>query len=399
MDTLPSQAPGPNAVELQRVATMVRASLDVSVGVVWCLDSSNPRVVHDGPLDASGLGEMRTTMPRLVHPLQSAVELKGTPLWVVATTPVEVDGRVVGGVAALHDADRPLSSGEQRLLQRCAQLLVEQPAADDGFGTLTDRVLQLERQTQELKTVNRKLRRFVYVASHDLQEPLRTVKGFLDLLAEDHAMQLDEEGQQYLDLARSGAHRLEALFQGVLRYARAKRFDDQRVDLSLDALLDDVLADRRLQIEARGAEIVRDPLPVISVAPAPMYQVLENLVSNALKYTPPGSRPVLTVTSEDVTAGGPEGTSQVRIVFADAGPGVPDDMHERIFEPFVRGPDRTVEGLGFGLAIARRIVERHGGRLISEPSDTGARFVLTLPAGTARHGSSPDDGGSAASAR
>jgi signal transduction histidine kinase len=387
----------PDDARLERVATMVRAALDVPVGVVASVADLDcaPIFAHDG-LDASQIASVRALLEKRgaaqgVGGPPARVE--GTGLVLVADAPVRVAGRVVGCVAALAGEERDVRVGQRALLERCAQLVVEVLDPFEAMGSLTERIAELERRNRQLEMANQDLERFVYEASHDLQQPLRTVTGFLDLLAEDHAASLDAEGQHYLGLARTGAHRLTGLFQGLLRLARLEQVDDAMEAVDLDGILTEVISDLREALEQAGAVVEHDPLPTVQAASVSMYQLFENLLVNALKYAHPDRPPRIRVSLEP--------SEGVRIVFSDEGTGVPDGLHERIFAPFVRGGQKPVReslGLGFGLAIARRIAEQHGGTLVSEPVDgPGARFVLTLPANAT--GTSPGDGGSAGAPR
>lgn len=233
----------------------------------------------------------------------------------------------------------------------------------------------LQKANGALQRSNEDLERFAYAASHDLQEPLRTVAGFARLLDRRLRGKLDTDTNEFLDHILDGTDRMRCLIDDLLAYSQlglAERAPTERVELS-EAL---ALAQRGLQaaIAEGEAEIVPGALPAVHGDASQLVQLLQNLLSNALKYrrTDAPSRVHL-----DAERHGGEWVVSVR----DNGIGVPVEQRERIFQPFRRLHGREIPGTGIGLALCRRIVENHGGRIWVEPTPgEGATFRFTLRA-------------------
>jgi len=234
------------------------------------------------------------------------------------------------------------------------------------------------RQREELARSNAELERFASVASHDLQEPLRKIRAFGDRLVQRHGTGLDTEGRDYLSRMQSAAARMQQLIDGLLELSRvttrARSFE--RVDLAL--LVRDVLLDLEVRIEQVAGCVEVGPLPVVEAEPLQMRQLFLNLLGNALKFRRPGVQPVVSVRVEATGKADPF----TRIVVEDNGIGFDEKYLDRIFEVFQRLHGRgEYEGTGIGLAICRKIVERHSGTLTaSSTPGEGARFVVALPA-------------------
>jgi len=235
---------------------------------------------------------------------------------------------------------------------------------------------ELRRYAAELERSNAELQDFASIASHDLQEPLRKVTAFGDRLAEHLAAILDETGKDYLQRMQNAAERMSRLLQALLEYSRvgtrAQPF--QAVDLA--QLMFGVLADLEVGVQESQARVQVGSLPVLQADRLQMHQLLQNLVSNALKFHRPGVPPQVVVESTPVPGDGWE------ITVSDNGIGFDERYLDRIFRPFQRLHGRSeFQGTGMGLAICRKIVSRHGGTITarSQPGQ-GSRFVVTLPA-------------------
>lgn len=232
----------------------------------------------------------------------------------------------------------------------------------------------LELYAEELERSNRDLEEFATIASHDLQEPLRKVQVFGERLELRAADQLDVRSLDHLARMRSAAARMQELLDDLLLYSRVHRERGELGRVVLDRVVADVLSDLETRIEASGAIIEVDALPVVEAHPIQMRQLFQNLVSNALKFHRPGEKPVVRITSE-------VDGDQAVVYVADEGIGIEEAYRERIFRPFQRlHPRDEFEGSGMGLAVCRRIVERHAGSLTveGEPGH-GSVFVLRLP--------------------
>ncbi|BBM70729.1 PAS domain-containing sensor histidine kinase [Rhodothermus marinus] len=247
---------------------------------------------------------------------------------------------------------------------------------------VTDRVeaeQALARSNETLQQRNRELQDFAYIASHDLQEPLRKVRAFAELLKEEYESVLDDEGRYYLDRMQDAAQRMSRLIEDLLTFSRvttqARPFE--RVDLH--AILEQVLADLEVRIAETDAQVhVEGHWPVVEADPTQMRQLLQNLIGNALKFHHPERTPEVWLRARLEET--PSGTQCV-IEVQDNGIGFDEKYLDRIFSPFQRLHGRgRYAGTGMGLAICRRIVERHHGQLTarSRPGE-GATFIVQLP--------------------
>ncbi len=233
----------------------------------------------------------------------------------------------------------------------------------------------LAKQTAELKRSNAELEQFAYIASHDLQEPLRMVASYTELLSERYRGKLDERADKYIRYAVEGAKRMQGLVNDLLTFSRVGRLETSMKTIDAGNVLQTVLRHvGRMAADSR-AEITSDPLPTVYANENELSQILQNLIGNALKFRAPGRTPHIHVSAKET------GDRWVFSV-ADNGIGIEAQYSERIFQMFQRLHDReTYEGSGIGLSIAKKIVERHGGRIWfqSEPGH-GTTFFFTLPA-------------------
>jgi signal transduction histidine kinase len=222
----------------------------------------------------------------------------------------------------------------------------------------------------DLERSNRELEEFAYVASHDLAEPLRTISSYLDLI--ERRAQLDDDSRQFFAFARGGAERMRRLIDDLLRYSRAGRSEISRRPVQAAEVIDQTMRDLAAEIEAAGARVECDDLPVVEADPVLLRQLFQNLVSNAVKFRD-DEPPVVRVSGRELAEGW-EFTVQ------DNGIGVPADHAERVFKMFQRLHHRyEYDGTGIGLSVCQRIVERHGGRIRVEPAEgRGSRFVFTI---------------------
>lgn len=233
----------------------------------------------------------------------------------------------------------------------------------------------LAEQAQELERSNRDLEQFAYVASHDLQEPLRKVASFTQLLKKRYDGQLDERADQYIDFAVDGAKRMQRLIQDLLGFSRVGRTGTERVEVDLEQALATVLDDLSETLEPSGATVTHDPLPVVVGEPALLHQLLANLVGNAVKFRHPDRAP-------QVHVGVLAHATHWELWVADNGIGIDAEYADRVFVIFQRlHPKDVYEGTGIGLALCKRIVEYHGGRIWIAPREDGAegttvRFTL-----------------------
>ncbi|QAY70618.1 sensor histidine kinase [Xylanimonas protaetiae] len=233
---------------------------------------------------------------------------------------------------------------------------------------------QLTAQAAELERSNRDLEQFAYVASHDLQEPLRKVASFTQLLGKRYRGRLDENADQYIDFAVDGAKRMQQLIQDLLLFSRVGRAEVRDVAVDLEQVLTEVLGELAERVDAADATVTHDPLPTVQGDPTLLRLVLANVVGNALKFR-----------RADVPARVHVGTRDTgdawHLSVTDNGIGIDPRYADRVFVIFQRlHPKEVYPGTGIGLALVQRIVEYHGGRAwVAPAADGGTTVAWTLP--------------------
>jgi PAS domain S-box-containing protein len=233
---------------------------------------------------------------------------------------------------------------------------------------------QLRVYAEALRESNQDLQRFAYVASHDLQEPLRSIVSFSQLLERRYRSTLEAEAIEYLDFIIDGGRRMQTLIQDLLVFSRVMTTGHPLESTDTGKVVEDVTRALSASIEETGAVVTVGLLPVIRGDPSQIHQVFANLIGNAIKYRSPERPPEISVTAEREEA-------WWRFSVQDNGIGIEPEYHDRIFEVFQRLHTQSeYEGTGIGLAVVKRIVERHGGRcwLRSTPGE-GSSFYFTLP--------------------
>lgn len=243
---------------------------------------------------------------------------------------------------------------------------------DVTFRRASERIVQ--HATAELRRSNRELQEFASVASHDLQEPLRKVQAFGDLLQRQLGDRLDDDSRDTLTRMRNAATRMSVLITDLLTYARLGHVRPALGAIRLGDVLGDVLADLDSRIVAAGARIEIGEMPALMADRGQMRQLFTNLLANALKFRRPGVPPVIAI--EAIR----QDSSHWAISVTDNGLGFEQQYAERMFGMFQRLHGTTHEGTGVGLALCRRIIEQHGGTVRAEgrPGE-GARFTMVFP--------------------
>ncbi|QLK27255.1 PAS domain S-box protein [Natrinema zhouii] len=237
---------------------------------------------------------------------------------------------------------------------------------------------RLNETVSELEASNERLEQFAYAASHDLQEPLRMISSYLQLIESRYAAELDADGREFIDYAVDGANRMSEMIDGLLEYSRIDTQGDPFEPVDLDAVLADVLTDLQMMVEQSDAEIAVEPLPEVQGDSRQLRQLFQNLLSNAIEYSGDKS-PQVDVTAE-------QRGRNWEISVRDDGIGIDPDDQDRVFQVFQRLHTREeYDGTGIGLALCRRIVERHGGEIWvdAEPGE-GSTFTFTIPADGSR---------------
>jgi PAS domain S-box-containing protein len=243
--------------------------------------------------------------------------------------------------------------------------------------------IELNRKSKELERSNKELEQFAYVASHDLQEPLRKIQAFGDRLVGRYGDRLDERGLDYLERMKNAAERMQRLINDLLTYSRVTTRAQPFESVDLNQVVQTVLDSLEARIESVNGRVEIGKMNAIEADPMQMMQLLQNLISNGLKFHKEDEPPVVRVYSE--LSG-----EKCRIIVEDNGIGFEEKYLDRIFTIFQRLHGRfEYEGTGVGLAICRRIVERHRGSITAKSSpDKGARFIITLPIKQAQGGRS-----------
>ena len=249
-----------------------------------------------------------------------------------------------------------------------------------GFGTtqdITGRKLaeeKLQRTLENLERSNLELEQFAYISSHDLQEPLRKIANFADMLAHQYQGRLDERAERYFGYITDGAKRMQTLINDLLSYSRVGRAEMPLTPASLEEILQGTISDLQALIRESGAAISHDPLPILQVNPHQMGRLLQNLIINGIKFHDHQSPRIHLAARQE----GQEWVISVR----DNGIGFDRQYAEGIFKVFKRlHAKEQYPGTGIGLAICKKIVERHGGRIWAESEPgRGSTFYFTIPA-------------------
>jgi len=269
------------------------------------------------------------------------------------------------GVAILHTKKIPLldPSGKPQYLLGISEDITERKKAENA----------LARTTEELCRSNSELEQFAYVVSHDLQEPLRMVSGYTQLLQKRYDDKLDDAAREFIHYAVDGAQRMHALINDLLVYSKVGTHGRPFEKVACEEALQKALLNLKVAIEESNNVITHDPLPVLIADPVQITQLLQNLVGNAIKFR--GEKPCRIHLSAEPRE------DEWLFSIQDNGIGIDPQYHERIFQIFQRLHTREkYPGTGIGLALCKRIVERHGGRIWPETgTDGGTVFYFTIP--------------------
>jgi PAS domain S-box-containing protein len=264
---------------------------------------------------------------------------------------------------------------EMRVQERTAELAEANDRLKNEINERKRAEAELQRYMCKLEESNRALQDFASIASHDLQEPLRKVSAFGNMLNQKCSASLGEQGQDYLKRMLDATQRMQSLLTALLEYSRLSTRADPFVEINLTRVIHEVLSDLEIRVEKTGGEVRVVDLPVIQADPTQMRQLFQNLIGNGLKFHKDGVRPVVDVSSTEVD------DRTIRIIVKDNGIGFDEEHLDKIFAPFQRlhGRSSRFEGTGMGLAICKKIVERHGGSITAKSTPgEGSTFVITL---------------------
>lgn len=308
------------------------------------------------------------TFLEITHPDDLPVELE------------QMDALLAGRIPSYTCQKRYLHKDGREIWVRITSSLargIQEPYRISIVEDITARIEaenEVQRTAQELARSNQDLEQFAYVASHDLQEPLRMVAGYLQLLAERYRGQLDEKADKYINYAVDGAERMSILIRDLLEYSRVNTRGEPLRPTDAHESLDFALRNLRSRIEQNEAEVTFDTLPRVNADKIQLARLFQNLIGNAIKFRGDGRRPRIHLSVESQQ-------DQWLFSVADNGIGFEQQYTDRIFLIFQRLHGRAqYPGTGVGLAVCKRIVERHGGRIwaCGEP-DKGAIFSFTIP--------------------
>ncbi len=301
----------------------------------------------------------------------------------------EVVRQKLAGESAFMSSEREYRrrDGTTLILEIHSRLIKDAVGRVVGIGsflldiTVAKRAQQaLQKQAEALARSNTELEQFAYVASHDLQEPLRKILAFSDRLKVKHGETLNAEARDYLERMQNAAARMQTLISDLLSLSRVANHKQPFVNVDLADVARTVVSDLEARLLQAGARVEIGALPIIVADRGQMAQLLQNLIGNGIKFSKPGQRPVVKVRGE-LRQDPISGLGECEITVEDNGIGFDEKYLDRIFRVFQRLHGRTeYEGTGIGLAICRKIVERHGGSITasSEPG-VGAKFTVNLP--------------------
>ncbi|MBI1895729.1 MAG: PAS domain-containing protein [Acidobacteria bacterium] len=272
-----------------------------------------------------------------------------------------------GATRWIHDRSFPIfdSSGRLRSVVGVAADITDRKKIEEA----------LTQQAEALARSNADLQEFAYVASHDLQEPLRNISSYAQILKARYPDRLDEDGREFLGYITAGVCRMNALITGLLALSRVIDRDAPQRWISAEEALGWARKNLESSIEAAKATITNDPLPWVMASDVQLLQVFQNLLENAMKYAKPGEPPQV-----HISAHPEEDACTFRVT--DNGIGIRAEHHERIFGVFKRLHGQNVPGTGIGLALCKKIIERHHGRIwVESTPGRGSTFCFSLPAG------------------
>ena len=307
------------------------------------------------------------------------------------------DGVAIGSLCAIDHETRTWTDQQVQVLSALADSAMTEIAVrlhlrerDDALAELRainetlearvrERTGELSRLNKELTKRNQELQHFAYIASHDLQEPLRKITAFAGLTLEDYGELLDDQGRYYLERMENAARRMAQLLRDLLQYSRVITHGQPFQPVDLQVLVAESVSDLDLSAAEAEADIKVSNLPTIEADPGQIQRLLRNLLTNALKFHRPGVPPRIEITAEVESYGALPDVCRIEV--RDNGLGFEEKFSERIFMPFERLHARgKYEGTGMGLAVCRRIAERHGGSIVarSQPGE-GSSFIVRLP--------------------
>ncbi|MYS20971.1 His Kinase A (phospho-acceptor) domain-containing protein [Streptomyces sp. DvalAA-14] len=330
--------------------------------------------------DLTGARQLRTTVFSLIAAVVAALAvLVFAGLRRGVNRPLEQLSRDVRRVAAGDFTHPVAATGPADIHQLAADVEQMRRRLADQLAVTDEARGRLDEQAAELRRSNAELEQFAYVASHDLQEPLRKVASFCQLLERRYRDQLDERGVTYIGYAVDGANRMQVLINELLTFSRVGRVHTEHVEVDLDQVFAGTTDTLSVAIEESGATITHDRLPTVYGNAGQLGMLLQNLLSNALKFRSPDREPHIRVTA---TRDGDGDGDLWQLAVTDNGIGIDPEFADKVFVLFQRLHTRDAyPGTGIGLALCKKIAEFHGGTITLDTAHSpGTRIVFTLPA-------------------
>ncbi|EMI20502.1 multi-sensor signal transduction histidine kinase [Rhodopirellula maiorica SM1] len=298
----------------------------------------------------------------LCHPTAHRPPLRGVLVCLLS----DGKGQTLGAIWLSDKEEGDFDDEDQSILRQLAYIV----------STLIVRLnaqVELRRQTELLDESNEELKQFAYVASHDLQQPLRAISNYAEFINEDYGEKLGEEGRRYLQLQIAAAKRMKKLIDDLLQYSRVSRDDAEFTSVNMDEVVQEAMRRLEVSIEETSAVVRQQALPTVRGIESRLCQLMQNLIGNAIKYRDPSRPPVIAISAN-------EQPEHWLFVVEDNGIGIEVKFRLEVFQVFRRLHDGSkIEGTGIGLSLCKRIVQRHGGEIWVEASpDGGCRFCFQI---------------------
>ena len=288
--------------------------------------------------------------------------------------PLMFEGKILGAINLSSVTPGAYSDTEAKFAERVASQIAGSIANAELYAAIAEAERQLGQRAEELARSNAELETFAYVASHDLQEPLRMVSSYVKLLEQRYKDRLDDAADDFIHYAVDGAERMQALINDLLAFSRVGTHVEPFEPTDCSGVVDEALINLHVAVEECGAKVTTDDMPTLTADRGQLVQVFQNLIGNAVKFR--GDRPA------KVHVGARPCEDGWELWVSDNGIGIDSKYYERIFAVFQRLHRRSeYDGTGIGLAICKKIVERHGGRMwVESEVGRGSTFHLTIPA-------------------
>lgn len=307
-------------------------------------------------------------MHRVTESIFSAIENPSVSNWTSEYRFLKANGQVA------HILDkgfimRDISGKGYRMVGAMADI-TQRKEYEESLKHLTE---NLTLKTNELTRSNKELEQFAYITSHDLQEPLRMITGFLSQLQRKYGSSLDEKAHQYIHFAVDGATRMRQIILDLLEFSRANRFNDEKSEINLNELIDEICILQRKLIEEKSATITKDNLPVINFYKSPLMQIFHNVINNALKYSKENVPAEIIISAQDFD-------TYWQFKIKDNGIGIEEEYFDKIFLIFQRlhGKEKF-SGTGMGLAIVKKIIETYGGKIwVNSTPGIGTEIIFNF---------------------